>query len=161
MVRGPSSRLGNRALKAQRRQIERFDECLDHTDAVVLASPVIEAFRQGGHVGTIRASHETTHAGASEPSSPRLALQVEKGWVELGSILEPAPVADGHYPTAPGDQLLRSEFLSDAVHVHGREPKRIPEFSLRQRKPEALTLSSRDSSLRVRAIGITVSFEPI
>lgn len=42
-------------------QVDRFDERIDHMDRVVLAYPILQAFRQERQLGSVRTFNEASH----------------------------------------------------------------------------------------------------
>lgn len=46
MIGSPARLLGDHTLKPHSMQVERFDEHIDHMDRVVLAYPILQAFRR-------------------------------------------------------------------------------------------------------------------
>jgi hypothetical protein len=74
-----------------------------------------------------------------------LLLQVEIGRVKTGNLLEMLPVADRDDLTLPRDQPLPAEMLNRAVGVHQREPERVAQFLLRERKLKAAVRRQTDS----------------
>ena len=68
MVRWPTSCRRLRPLKAHLSQIERIDKDIDHPNGIVLANPVLQAFRKQRALRPIRALNEAPH-----PSPPQIA----------------------------------------------------------------------------------------
>ena len=61
MVSRPARVRWSRAVEAQRRQVQRLDEGVDHLNRVVLIHPVLKAFGEKGTLRTVGSFDETTH----------------------------------------------------------------------------------------------------
>jgi hypothetical protein len=61
MIRRPTSRLGSDPVKSKLGEVEFLDKCVDHPDRIVLADPVLQAFRKQRALPAIRALNEAPH----------------------------------------------------------------------------------------------------
>ncbi len=71
MIGRPARCLRSDPVEPKAAQIKRLDKRLDHVDGIVVLDPIVQAFRQKGHLGTVDPFDKSTHPSPRLPTRER------------------------------------------------------------------------------------------